>query len=133
VPLGVAEANYSNRVSDGEAETTRHPSAHIRLRVPITVQVSNRGRQRVAAKGQLQEISKEGALFLLDRQLGVGDRVVLYVHCDHPAKGPVRIRFPSEVTKVSAAVGVAGSSQWQIAVGFRGRHTFLLDAVSGMN
>jgi hypothetical protein len=129
----VTEANYSNRDFRREAKTTRRPSAQIPLRVPITVEVSNRGRERVEATGQLQEISKEGALFLLDRQLGVGDRVVLHVHCDHPAKGRVRIRFPSEVTKVSAAVGVAGSSQWQIAVGFRGRHTFLLDAVSGVN
>jgi hypothetical protein len=105
----------------------------IPLRVPVTVEVCKRRGPRDEASGQLQEISKRGALFLLDRQLGIGSRIVLYVHCDHPAKGRVRIRFPSEVTKVSAAVGVAGNSQWQIAVGFRGRHTFLLDAVSGVN
>lgn len=105
----------------------------IPLRVPITVQVGNRKGPRAEASGQLEEISKRGALFLLDRQLGIGSRIVLYVHCDHPAQGRVRICFPSEVTKVSAAVGVENGTQWETAVRFRGRHTFLLDAVSGVN
>jgi len=86
---------------------------------PVTITLGTRG--RTAWSGHLQDIGTNGACFRLNRQLAVGQVLVLLVHFQDPDKGVTTVRFLGTVTRAQA------SPPFEIAVRFRRRGRFLRD------
>lgn len=104
----------------------RRAATRMEFNASVTVTGEPERGDRIRAAGTLQNISATGAFFHLERQLPPGGRVVLYVHCEHPAKHRVRIRFPAEVVRVCRG------TDWEVAVRFRGRYRFFLASLDGL-
>lgn len=104
----------------------RRAAARLEFSAPVTVMDRAQRSEPLIAAGKLLAISGCGAFFRLERRVSAGDRLLLYVHCEHPTKGQVRICFPAEVVRVCRA------SEWEVAVRFRGRHRFFLDSLDGL-
>lgn len=97
----------------------RRRSKRFHISCPITVMLRVRGRNAWREQGHLCDIGTNGARFQLNRQLSVGQILVLLVHFQDSGKGVTTVRFLGTVTRAEAG------SVPEIAVRFRRGGQFL--------
>lgn len=104
----------------------RRKAKRFNISCPITVMLRTRGRNAWRDEGNLCDIGTHGARFQLNRQLSVGQILVLLVHFQDPEKGVTTVRFLGTVTR--AQVG----PEPQVAVRFRRGGQFLRQMAEGV-
>lgn len=79
---------------------------------PVSVFTPGRGKKHIVGRGWLYDINDNGARFLLDHSLSVGDRISLVVEFQNPDGEVTAIRFPGIVKRVTS------EASYEIAVSF---------------